>query len=1192
MECESLFCDACFHKVHAISAHLQHHKPVPLVTDTFYKINTARKALDPICKEHNRPIEYFCQEDSLSICSRCYILGSHKNHSIVSFEEKNKSVLNEIDSEFNDVLKVMGILNTIDKKILQTVPDMRNETKCLIENINKSFLRMHALLQVREMELVDSLNVASKENLAQLDDKRLFLSREKTLLEEAVKDARKLIENNALLIDAEALVETFKNAKKIPCILVKKQDFENEPAHWKETNCEELLQAINVFGEVKGKQQLKIDIKTIDDNTLTENDTNESCQSLENHFSAFDHSPVSNDADQCLDERKYLSASLSKETKLVVKGSPQHVVVTHIRSPNDFFVHLQNNKGKYQALFHSINSWCQRDLSAKNIPFAVAKNMFVLARYSADKMWYRARIINIQESKIAEDLKITVLYLDFGNEEEVRLNDLRKMEKSFTKNPAFAIHCSLFDIAPYDENKSWSLEAIQDFHCMTQNQVFLLSTLTKQEELHEVDLVFMPTKNVLDDGFVSVRDVLVFLELGRFRTFSNEAVKFPEPSYHKVDFIQPKAITCGELIDVNVTSAFSPWDFFVAPRNSNQDYYDASFQYMQDVYNNDLNNTYSLYYPKVGSVCCVKAENSKWLRGKILSFSKNKQATVRYVDTGAVELVAYNHLKKLHCDFLKQPVQAIHCQLFGISSLDVSSKNEAETWFKNVVLGSEGCIKVVRWEQFAEVIMWMDKETTALNSKSINNKMVEMNLAVNNGLSIEDSFKESIAGTCDKEKTRMSEDIFKRISENDKLENQTDKCVIDISQENDYKKQTVESSVGLLDDFDCVKNNARKQKQLRNKVHNSDIFLLDCQSDKFPVKEKQSKISPALVTSDSLASCIRVIISSYESPSNFYIRRLDKEKDLTKLMEDMQAFYKQYFDASSPTWKINDYCAAKFSDGQWYRCKIKRVVSDQDYEVISVDFGYVSQVQSLNIRCLNKELGTKLECAAVRCHLGELLPAGSMDMIKWSNTAIEYMTHEIKDKKLYMKQEGELNEHGLPIDIIIEEEIPENAFDPVTHTHHSLRQSILKQGLAMLSNKSVSHSSNNALILNEIICEMDSKNVELPFAPTNKVNTETLEYETFVGNASKEISVSDNECIKYGVIPNNRGWHNWSQPLSWAQDLADLCEDLLKLCGALKKEEINTQYNWSKGDFCVSLFEEDGLWYRATIINIIEDKAE
>ena len=42
-----------------------------------------------MCTVHeNRPIEYYCEDDEMIICSRCVIQGNHKDHNISSIEDK------------------------------------------------------------------------------------------------------------------------------------------------------------------------------------------------------------------------------------------------------------------------------------------------------------------------------------------------------------------------------------------------------------------------------------------------------------------------------------------------------------------------------------------------------------------------------------------------------------------------------------------------------------------------------------------------------------------------------------------------------------------------------------------------------------------------------------------------------------------------------------------------------------------------------------------------------------------------------------------------------------------------------------------------------------------------------------------------------------------------------------------------
>ena len=73
-------------------------------------------------------------------------------------------------------------------------------------------------------------------------------------------------------------------------------------------------------------------------------------------------------------------------------------------------------------------------------------------------------------------------------------------------------------------------------------------------------------------------------------------------------------------------------------------------------------------------------------------------------------------------------------------------------------------------------------------------------------------------------------------------------------------------------------------------------------------------------------------------------------------------------------------------------------------QVLLVDYGHVDSVPSLSLQSLKKSLGS-IECFAERCHLADIMPAGSIDRSKWSNTAKEFVLQQIKDKRLFVKVE-------------------------------------------------------------------------------------------------------------------------------------------------------------------------------------------
>ncbi|CAL1539366.1 unnamed protein product, partial [Lymnaea stagnalis] len=1085
---------------------------------------------------------------------------------------------------------------------------------------------------------------------------------------------------------------------------------ESESIHWEETNSSDLIQAISSYGGFTGKVQQKIGFKTVeeapeelDNDDIVSVGSAASVSSFQSNGevsvcsdissapdipsapdSAGEDVLIEGDIDTTSDKgKKQFKEPIDK---LIVKGPQQHVMVTHIRSPNDFYVQLTSNKHKLTTLSHNINTWCRKKASVKHTPLVVEKHMYVLACYSVDKLWYRAQVLDVEMpsgQKGDEGLKVRVHYIDYGNEELVAVKELRAMEKRFAIYPVFAVRCSLINFAPYADDKPWSLEAIQEFLQMTQHKVFLLSTFAKQGELHEVDLVTMPTENVQDDGFVSLRDVMIFLELGRFRTYSDAAKNIPlPPSYQKVDFIKPTALKSNKSVDVIVTSVTSPWDFFVVTTGIEQDYYLTMLEHMQQMYGEDTSNIYSLFYPREGMVCSVKGENGKWYRGKVLGIAQVKQVTVKYVDTGLIEVVHIDRLKKLHSDFLKLPAQAINCKLADVHPIGSSERiwsSEAEIWFQNMLTGTELCVKVIRCGDLPEVVLWLDKRNNVQKSSlSVNYKLVEMSFAQSTGSASTAAAQDALVDSSWAGELKDENALRKWESS---------------SQSNGAISHPAHPTLQLglkTSDFSSLSNRTRGRKpQSSNPAETTPHNKISCanalpstqrpkrgkgiemnlepkKSKEFirkppghqksrqaqssspeeatgnhTEKEKiQREIHRAMSSSEEPSSSdspssvyIEVLVINYKSPSDFFIRIQDKEPQLEELMADMQSIYSGLQNQAPHQWQVNDYCAARYSvDKLWYRCIIKKKIANE-YEVEMVDFGYSDKVKESELQILKQDLGTRLECSAVRCHLADLIPAGSLDVTKWSCTAVEFMASQIKDKKLYIKQEGDLTDMGLPIDIIVEEVIPETAFDPAIRTYHSLRQNILKEGLAMPAKKSTNTTKDtdkDAGSFQKLIFEKSRGEFESSIKPSASPKTEvdnsclavsgreefdnselpdlneTLKPLSFASD-SEDISeyvpsatiVPQVPTLEVGsellVIPTyvTADCDIYCQPELWVQQAVSLAENLLKLYGVwepqLTKQPVTT---WKIGDFCVSPFEDDLQWYRATITNIDKDSAQ
>lgn len=84
------------------------------------------------------------------------------------------------------------------------------------------------------------------------------------------------------------------------------------------------------------------------------------------------------------------------------------------------------------------------------------------ARYSVDNRWYRARIkryssgrqfdlLFVKPLQNALDTTVELVYLDYGNNEERHIDELRSLNPAFTRLPAQAI-CAALEVECLDLN--------------------------------------------------------------------------------------------------------------------------------------------------------------------------------------------------------------------------------------------------------------------------------------------------------------------------------------------------------------------------------------------------------------------------------------------------------------------------------------------------------------------------------------------------------------------------------------------------------------------------------------------------------------------------------------------------------------------------------------------------------------------
>uniref|UniRef100_A0A1B6GXP9 Tudor domain-containing protein n=2 Tax=Cuerna arida TaxID=1464854 RepID=A0A1B6GXP9_9HEMI len=154
---------------------------------------------------------------------------------------------------------------------------------------------------------------------------------------------------------------------------------------------------------------------------------------------------------------------LRKPSTLFKPGENLLVMIAHVQSPAEFYVHfltsnnrlidkLRDDMFQHYNLKDPVvyNSW-------QEARHALGK--FCACKWREDKHWYRVEVI---DSTVEED-HLKVFFVDYGNTECVHFNCLQPLFRGFEKLPMCAQRCHLAKIHPLIKGGPWSRESIDFF---------------------------------------------------------------------------------------------------------------------------------------------------------------------------------------------------------------------------------------------------------------------------------------------------------------------------------------------------------------------------------------------------------------------------------------------------------------------------------------------------------------------------------------------------------------------------------------------------------------------------------------------------------------------------------------------------------------------------------------------------------
>ena len=645
-KCEAIFCGSCFDVVHSSSRTLRSHEAVPLAL-----ISLADEAIQT-CKTHQgRDLEFYDQTDGKMICSLCIVTPAYQGHNIVPIHELTEKIEDNVKQSLQKVKNVHAHLQKSKKKLSMLLPEIKTEFNEVVQHIHEHFQDLHTKLQAREVNLINEVRDAccSVSYPAEVANEVNQQSEEIALLIKQVNMA--LSSPLAIKNVGETLLSKMANLQDIPCIL-SESSLEDI---LKISYSDEFQDALNLYGTV----------------------VSESCSVKLHKISEMpDEAP-----DIESEESDDIPMTNGQETRsgpaLLSMPSRQNLVtVSHISTPTDFFVQHVADTERLEYLMDAIQTKCEAAKSVNEMIKTTKIGDLVCAKGQSDQWWYRARIIGEQQqasvpiARTQSIPKVKVYFIDYGNTEVLPLNRLRKIPPNL-HFPELATNCSLVDIVPPGQCKSWPNGSIKAFGSMVRDKHLLMGVIKKSSGKLLVDLKSPDTNgSTTSDKPASVRDALVFLEVAKFTSPAsdpNPNVAFPVHTYQKL--APPKE---GETLQVTVTYAQSPDAVYVQKFNG-KDHEDMLkvLQQMMDVYTSRNGDQWQIGWPYKDMVCAARySEDQNWYRALVTDVTADKVAKVLFVDFGNSEELSFTELRRLPDHLVKLPTQAMKCRLAGVKPVD------------------------------------------------------------------------------------------------------------------------------------------------------------------------------------------------------------------------------------------------------------------------------------------------------------------------------------------------------------------------------------------------------------------------------------------------------------------------------------------------------------------------------------------
>ncbi|XP_059956820.1 tudor domain-containing protein 1 isoform X3 [Mesoplodon densirostris] len=688
--------------------------------------------------------------------------------------------------------------------------------------------------------------------------------------------------------------------------------------------------------------------------------------------------------------------SLQLRKTMEVKG-----IVTEFKHPGDFYVQLHSSE--VLEYMNQLSASLKETYANKahEEDYIPVKGEVCVAKYTGDQTWNRVIIRDVDVLQ----KKAQVLYIDYGNEEIIPVNEIHQLNRKMDLFPPCAIKCFVASVIPAEGH--WSNDCIKTIKSLLMEQycsVKIVDILKEEVVSFAVDVTLASSGKLLDHVLIEMgyglkpkgqnsrkqsADSSDLEDVGKI-TAENKIVVDSSDLIPKVLTLNVGDEFCGVVVHIQ-----TPEDFFCQELQS--EYKLAELQVSLSTYCSQVSPR-SDFYPTIGDICCAQFSGVKpslgiWTSEAICLMRKivqNKVITVKVVDkletSSLVELMDRSVMP--HISVTKVLIDAG----FAVGDKGVMTDKPGDMKEASVPSGVEAEISLLEWtwvelavDQTVDVVVCMMYspgefychvlKEDALKKLSDLNKLV----AEYCQQKLPNNFKAEVGQPCcaffvdiqprNKHWTREAIARFQTCVTGIKLQAR----VVEIT-ENGVGIELTDFTTSypriitdvLIDEHLVLKASSPCKDLVKNSPVNKHGLQIDAPWLQASSPAEQWRTIELPVNKTVQASILEIV-----NPNLFYALPNEMPEDqeklcvlTAKLLEDCSA--QKSRSAYRP--KIGDVCCARYTgDDFWYRAIVLET-SDADVKVLYADYGNIETLPLCRVQPISAS-HLELPFQIIKCSL-------------------------------------------------------------------------------------------------------------------------------------------------------------------------------------------------------------------------------